>query len=73
MAKLYNRSGRPRGMVNVSDRMAAAVRQVREGVSRSEIARFYGISAGTLLDWIKRVRESEEDARHIENERIKGS
>lgn len=47
-------------MTVVHDTMLAAVREVREGAHRADVARAYGVEVGTLKKWIVRVLEFEQ-------------
>ena len=43
--------------------MLSAARQVEEGTPRADVARLYGVSLGTVDNWIGKVREARQDAR----------
>lgn len=58
-----------RGQQLVTDRMRAAVREVREGKGRGEVAADYGVSRDVVNGWVWTVMASERDARLAEGSR----
>ena len=58
---------KPKGIISVTDRQRAAVRQLNEGTAtRAELMAMYGISRQVLWQWTMLVKEADDDAANLE-------